>query len=232
MPRAATWSAATSRGRSLPEARHDHAEGRDDVVAAPDGHGHGAGTEAHLLDGGGVAVPAHAASAGGAAAPGWVTVYGVSRGQVGRAPPTAPRPGRGPAAPCRRRSRASAAASRCVLTTGTDACRQPVEVEHLRAVAHREVHGGQRGAVQVVQERRGQLAQPGLHGREQADVPEPAADDVLARGARASAPQVDQLADQPVRGRHRQAGAGGQLGQASAGGAPRRRRRAAPGRGW
>ena len=65
---------------------------------------------------------------------------------------------------------------------------QPVDVEHLVAVADREVHGGQRGAVEVVQERRGELPQPGLHRREQPEVPEPPADDVPAVGGRASAP--------------------------------------------
>ena len=56
-------------------------------------------------------------------------------------------------------------------------------------------------------------AQPGLHRGEQPEVPEPPADDVLAVGGRASAPHVDQLADQPVRGRQRQPGPVGELGQ-------------------
>ncbi len=93
------------------------------------------------------------------------------------------------------------------------AAAQPVDVQHLGALAHREVHGGERGAVQVVEVRRGQLDQPGLVRRQQPEVPEPPADHVVAgRGAGQRAP-LDQLADQPVRGRHRQPGALGELGE-------------------
>jgi hypothetical protein len=58
--------------------------------------------------------------------------------------------------------------------------------------------------VQVLQERRGHLAQAGLHRRQQPDVPEPATHDVVAgRRARQQA-ECGQLADQPVRRGQRQ----------------------------
>ena len=82
---------------------------------------------------------------------------------------------------------------------------EAVDVEHLDAVADREVHGGEGGAVEVVQVRRGDVAQAGLHGRQQPDVPEPAPDDVVPRRRTAQRAPRDQLAHQPVRGRARAA---------------------------
>ena len=90
---------------------------------------------------------------------------------------------------------------------------EPVDVQRRGALADGEVDGRERGAVQVVEVGRGDLAQPGLHGREQTEVPQPSADDVLtARRAGQRAPR-HQLADEPVGGRQRQAGAIGELGE-------------------
>ena len=90
---------------------------------------------------------------------------------------------------------------------------EPVDVQRLEAVADSEVHGGEGRAVEVVEVGRGQLAEPGVHRREQADVPQPAADDVLPRRRAGQRAPGDQLADEPVGGRDGQPGAGRELGQ-------------------
>jgi len=49
--------------------------------------------------------------------------------------------------------------------------REPVDVESLRTVPDREVHRVPRGGEEVLEERRGDLAQLDVHRRERAEVP-------------------------------------------------------------
>ena len=119
--------------------------------------------------------------------PGWTIVYGVTRV---RCASTSAWTAGGACASSTLPTPVACIGSRdpIVLTTGhRGVAREPVEVEHLGPVAHGEVDGGQRRAVEVVQVRRGDLAQPGLHRREQTDVPQPPADDVLPRRRAGSA---------------------------------------------
>ena len=93
------------------------------------------------------------------------------------------------------------------------------------------MHGGEGGAVEVVQvRRRPSSTQPGLHAARAARGPRAAGRHVLARRRRGERAPLDQLADQPVRGRHRQPARSRELRSARAAGGPRRTRRAAPAR--
>ncbi len=93
---------------------------------------------------------------------------------------------------------------------------QPVHVEHLGALPHGEVHGGARGGIDVVQERRGHRLQVRGTRRQQPDVPQPPPDDVLPRGEPHETAPGDQLGHQPVGRGQRQPGAPGQLAEGQA----------------
>ena len=122
------------------------------------------------------------ARAGGAESPGWLIGVRRDAGQVGRAPRPGPPAGAWASSTLPTPVACIGSREPIVLTTGTEAWPgEPVEVEHLGAVAHGEVHGGEGGAVEVMEVRRGHLPQPRLHGREQADVPQPPPHDVLPR---------------------------------------------------
>src|SRR6478735_856785 len=194
------------------ERRHDDAQRGDDVGTAPDRHRDRAGAEAHLLGRRRVVVALH---------PGELATEqarlrdGVRRDarQVGEHRPLH--------LGGRVREQHLADAGGVQGQAGADAADdrhggvpgEPVEVEDLGAVADGEVDGREGRAVQVVEVRRGQLAQPGLHRGEQAEVPQPPSDDVVAgRGPGQRAPG-DELRDQAVRGRHRQSGPARELGE-------------------
>ena len=117
MLRAATCIAVTSLARSLRRLGTTMPSDGDHVGSRADRHRHRAGAQAHLLDGRGVVVAEHP---GELAAQRARLVDRVRRDprQVGRAPPPGRRPERGPGAPCRRRWRASAAASRSCSPPG------------------------------------------------------------------------------------------------------------------
>jgi hypothetical protein len=194
------------------QARDHDAEGGDHVAAAVDGHGDRAGAERHLLGGGGVAVGRNPVELG--AEPGGLgdrirgdpaqrgqdlvlhVGGGVGEEHLAHAGGVHGQPASGPADHGDR-----------------PLAGQPVHVQDPGAVPDGEVDGGQRRGVQILQERRGHLAQTCLHGRQQPDMPERAADDVVAgRGAGQHA-ERGQLAGQPVRRGQREAGPAGQLGQ-------------------
>jgi hypothetical protein len=99
------------------------------------------------------------------------------------------------------------------------AARDSLDVQSGQPLAHGEVDGVADGGVQVEQERGGDLPQLQAHRREQAEVPELPADLVAAVGPPDQSAPVGQLAEQPVRGGQRGAGAFGDLGQRE----PRRR---------
>jgi hypothetical protein len=67
-----------------------------------------------------------------------------------------------------------------------------------------------------VQERRGGVPQPGLHRRQQPEVPHPPADHVLPGLLPDQRAGPDQLGDQAVRGGQREPGAAGERGQGQA----------------
>jgi hypothetical protein len=90
---------------------------------------------------------------------------------------------------------------------------QPVEVEHLGSVPNGQVHGRQRGTVDVVQERGGDLPQSGLGRGEQAEVPQLSADDVAAGVPAGQHAAGDQLGDQSMGTGQRQAGAAGNVAE-------------------
>ncbi len=194
------------------QARDHDAERGDDVVAAPDRHADRAGAEAHLLDGGRVVVAEHG---------GELALEGARLGD--RVRRHAGQVGEDALLHRGRRVREQHLADaggvqREPAADGADdrhagAAAQPLDVQDLGALAHGEVDGGEGGAVQVVEVRRRELDQPGVVRREQAEVPEPAADHVVAVGRPRERAPRDQLADQPVRGRHRQPGAGREVGQ-------------------
>ena len=81
-------------------------------------------------------------------------------------------------------------------------------------VAYGEVHGRQCRGVDVVQERRGDLAQPGLRRGEQAEVPQPRRRSSRCR-PRCGIERTPggEVADQAVRGRQRDAGAAGDVAE-------------------
>jgi hypothetical protein len=83
--------------------------------------------------------------------------------------------------------------------------RHAVEVEGTSAVADGEVHRRQGGAVEVVQERRGDLTQARLHGGEQAQVPHPPSDDIAAAAGAPQRAPGRQLRDETMRRGQRQA---------------------------
>ncbi len=93
---------------------------------------------------------------------------------------------------------------------------EPVDVEHLVAVALREVDGRSGGGLQVLEVRRRDLAHLGLHGREQACVPHAPPDDVRPVVQRLQCPSRDEAADDPQRGRWGQSAALGEVDQAQA----------------
>ena len=91
-----------------------------------------------------------------------------------------------------------------VLTIGTEACpaagrgraprcrRAPRGARWRASRAYRSCRNGEASC-----------AQPGLHRRQQPEVPQPPADDVLAGAGAGQRAPGDQLADQPVRGGQR-----------------------------
>ena len=81
------------------------------------------------------------------------------------------------------------------------------------AVALCEVHRRAGGRLEVLEKRCGDLAQPGLHRREQADVPQAPADDVRAVVGALQRPGGQQASDDPQRRGRGQAAARGQPGQ-------------------
>ena len=199
-------------GLVAPQARHHDTQGCHYVSAAADGHGYRAGAQGHLLRGRRVAVGPDRLELGtepcglddrvgrDPAQRGQDLVLrvlgGVGEEHLAHAGGVHGQPGSGPAHHGDR------------ALTG-----QPVQVQDPEAVPDGEVDGGQGGGVQVLQERRGDLAQAGLHGCQQRYLPECAADGVVTgRGAGQHA-ERGQLAGQPVRRGQREAGPAGQLGQ-------------------
>ena len=85
--------------------------------------------------------------------------------------------------------------------------REPVEVEGPVAVALSEVDGRAGDGLQVLQERRGHLAEAGLHRCEEAEVPQPAPDDVRRVVSALECSAVDEAADDAERRRWGEAAA-------------------------
>ena len=187
MLRAATCIAATSLARSLRRLGTTMPSAATTSCPRADRDRHRARAEAHLLDGGGVVVAEHPRELAAQRARLGDRVR-RDPGAGGRAPRPAPPAGAWARSTLpdpggvHREPRPDRAHHRHGRVA-----REPVEVEHLGAVAHGEVHGGQRRAVQVVEVRRGELPQARLHGREQSDVPQPPPHDVLPRPACGSA---------------------------------------------
>ena len=215
MLRAATCMAVTSLARSLRRLGTTMPSAATTVGPRADRDRHRAGAQAHLLDGRGVVVAEHPGQLAAQRArlvdrvrrdPRQVTEHlGLDRGRGMGQEHLAHARG------VHRQPRPDRAHHRDGGVPG-----EPVEVEHLRAVAHGEVHRGQRRAVEVVEVRRGELPQSRLHGREQADVPQPTPHDVLPRLRAAQRAPGDELADEPVRRRHRQVGTRSQPAQREA----------------
>ena len=181
-------------------------------MGAPHGHPDRAGAQAHLLDRGRVVVAEHGRE---------LALEGARLGD--RVRRHAGQVGQDGALHVRRRVGQQhlpdpGGMHRQPAADGADdrhrrAAAQPVDVEHLGALAHGQVHRRERGAVEVVEVRRGELDEPGLVRGQQPEVPEPTTDHVVTRRRAGQGSPLDQLAHQSVCGRDRQPRPGGELGE-------------------